>query len=78
MIILPSYEKVYFRVIGMYCSSCKPIVENQLKNVKGIKNININYITDTIVIEFIPEFINKMEIKKLLEQSGYKFIGVTR
>jgi Cu+-exporting ATPase len=34
-------EKALFRIVGMYCVSCKPVVEKQLKGEKGIKLILI-------------------------------------
>ena len=43
----------------MYCTTCKPIVEKQLKDKKGIKKININNITNTVVIEFDPTLTTK-------------------
>ena len=69
-------EKIYFKVVGMYCSTCKPIVEKQLKDKNGIKKISINDMTDTVVIEFDPLIITKHDIKKRLEESGYKFVRV--
>ena len=30
-------ERGLFKVVGMYCSSCKPIVEKQLKDEKGVR-----------------------------------------
>ncbi|VFJ13965.1 heavy-metal-associated domain-containing protein [Candidatus Nitrosocosmicus franklandus] len=50
--ILISYDKIQFRAVGMYCTTCKPIVENQLRNNKGIKKIDIDYMTDRVIIEF--------------------------
>ena len=32
-------EKAFFKVVGMYCTSCKPIVEKQLKDEEGVKKI---------------------------------------
>lgn len=75
---MPSYEKAYFKVVGMYCTSCKPIVEKQLKNNNGIKKIDINYMTDSVVIEFDPTLTNIKEIKEGLENSGYKFVRTPR
>jgi copper chaperone len=72
------YEKINFRVVGMYCTTCKPIVEKQLKNNNGIKKIDINYMTDSVVIEFDPTLTNIKEIKESLENSGYKFVRVPR
>ncbi|MDF2737257.1 MAG: copper chaperone [Nitrososphaeraceae archaeon] len=67
-------EKASFRIVGMYCVSCKPIVEKQLKGEKGIIKIDINYMTDSVVVEFDPVLITKEHIKKKLEKSGYKFV----
>ena len=58
----------------MYCVSCKPVVEKQLKDEKGIKKIDIDYMTDSVIVEFDPVLITKEQIKKKLEKSGYKFV----
>jgi copper chaperone len=69
-------EKALFKVVGMYCITCKPIVEKQLKNEQAVKKIDIDYMTDSIIVEFDPSLITKKEIKDRLEKSGYKFIRV--
>jgi len=71
---LTSYEKAYFKVVGMYCTTCKPIVEKQLKDKDGIKKIDIDNITNTVIVEFNPLSITKQDIKERLEESGYKFV----
>ena len=45
-------EKALFKVVGMYCVTCKPILEKQLKNEVAVKKIDIDYMTDSIVVEF--------------------------
>ena len=67
-------EKALFRIVGMYCVSCKPVVEKQLKGEKGIKKIDIDYMTDSVIVKFDPVLITKEQIKKKLEKSGYKFV----
>ena len=67
-------EKALFRIVGMYCVSCKPVVEKQLKGENGIKKIDIDYMTDSVIVEFDPVLITKEQIKKKLEKSGYKFV----
>jgi copper chaperone len=67
-------EKALFRIVGMYCVSCKPVFEKQLKGEKGIKKIDIDYMTDSVIVEFDPVLITKEQIKKKLEKSGYKFV----
>jgi copper chaperone len=73
-----SYQKVYFKVVGMYCTTCKPIVEKQLKDKEGIKKIDINNVTDSVIIEFDPSLISNQEIKERLEKSGYRFVRAAR
>lgn len=58
----------------MYCISCKPIAENQLKDEKAFKNISFDYMTDSVIIEFDPLVLTVEEIKNSLEKSGYKFV----
>jgi Cu+-exporting ATPase len=61
----------------MYCTSCKPIIEKQLKDEKGVKRIDIDYMTDSILVEFDPSIITKEEIKDRLK-SGYNFVRTAR
>ena len=70
-------EKSLFKVVGMYCISCKPVVEKQLKDEKAVKKIDIDYMTDSVIVEFDPSLITKEEIKNRLERSGYKFVRTT-
>jgi copper chaperone len=67
-------EKISFRIIGMYCITCKPIVEKQLKDEKAVRRIDINYMTDGVIIEFDSSLITREQIKNSLEKSGYKFV----
>ena len=38
--------------------------------------IDIDYMTDSVIVEFDPSLITKPEIKGRLEKSGYKFVRV--
>jgi copper chaperone len=67
-------EKVLYKIIGMYCITCKPIVEKQLKDVDAIKKIDIDYMTDSVIVDFDSSLITREEIKNRLEKSGYKFV----
>ena len=69
-------ERAYFKVVGMYCITCKPIVEKQLKDEDAIKKIGVDYMTDSVAVDYDSALINKEEIKERLEKSGYKFIRV--
>ena len=71
-------ERAYFKVVGMYCVSCKSIVEKQLKDEDAIKKIGVDYMTDSVVVDYDSALINKEQIKGRLEKSGYKFVRVAR
>jgi Cu+-exporting ATPase len=71
------YKRAQFKIIGMYCTTCKPIVEKQLKDDKeAIKSIDIDFMTDSVTVEYNPSLITKEKIKAKLEKSGYKFVRV--
>ena len=69
-------QKALFKVVGMYCSTCKPIVEKQLKGEQAIKKIDIDFMTDSVIVEYDSKLITKEKIREKLENSGYKFVRV--
>lgn len=71
-------QKALFRVVGMYCSTCKPIVEKQLKDQDAVKKVDIDFMTDSVIVEYDQSAITTEEIKRILENSGYKFVRVSR
>ena len=70
-------QKAFFKVVGMYCTTCKPIVEKQLKDEEAVKKIDIDYMTASVIVEYDPLLITREEIKNRLERSGYKFVRTT-
>lgn len=71
-------ERAFFKVVGMYCTSCKPLVEKQLEEEEGVKKIDFDYMIDSVVVEFDPSLITREKIKERLEKSGYRFVRVAR
>ena len=71
-------ERALFRVVGMYCISCKSIVEKQLKDEKGVIKVDINYMTDSVIVDFNPSLVTNEKIKNRLEKSGYNFVRVAQ
>ena len=51
---------------------CREATEEQTSSQK----IDIDYMTDSIIVEFDPLLITKREIKYRLEKSGYIFVRV--
>jgi copper chaperone len=42
----------------MYCTSCKSIVEKQLKDEQGVIKVDINYMTDSVMVDIIISIVN--------------------
>jgi copper chaperone len=57
-------ERASFRIIGMFCIICKPIVEMQLEDEKAVQRIDIDCVTDSVTVEFEFSLITREEIKK--------------
>jgi copper chaperone len=64
------------KVVGMYCTTCKPIVEKQLRGEQAIKKIDIDFMTDSVIVQYDANLLTKNKIKERLENSGYKFVRV--
>jgi Cu+-exporting ATPase len=69
-------QNALFRIIGMYRNTCKPIVEKQLKGDRAINKIDIDFMTDSVIVEYDSNLITRKKIKEKLENSGYKFVRV--
>ncbi len=70
-------NQVILKVIGMASPHCAGIVEKTLEKTKGIINAELEYTTEKAVIKFDPKFIKLYEIKKVIEDTGYKAIEET-
>jgi P-type Cu+ transporter len=65
-------KKEIIKINGMHCVSCSQIIENRLKKVEGIKNINVSYTLEKAEVEFDEAKISENKIYEEIEKSGYK------
>jgi copper chaperone len=61
-----SMKRTSYKIVGMYCVTCKLIVEKLLKDEEAVKRIDVVYMTESVVVEF-DSLITKGEIKNRLE-----------
>jgi Cu+-exporting ATPase len=66
-------QKAFFRVVGLSCATCKPIIEKQLSDEQGIRSIGVDIMMDRVIVEYDSDMITREKIKEKLENSGYKF-----
>ena len=67
-------NKTTISISGMHCASCAQTIEKNLKKIKGIKNVNVNFASEKAYIEH-DENVKKEEIEKKIKNIGY---GVAR
>lgn len=65
-------KKLLFEIEGMWCSTCKDLIEILLMQSKGIKSVFVDYTTDLCAIEYSPMVISKEIIFEKINSFGYK------
>lgn len=59
------------KIKGMDCPSCAMNVENAIRKLKGIADINVDFITGKAAIRYDPSQTNTSEIREAIEKAGY-------
>src|SRR4030065_2148225 len=68
MVELKDFE---LKIKGMDCPSCAMNVENAVRKLNGIGEINVNFITGKAAIKYDPSLTNTSEIRDAIEKAGY-------
>lgn len=64
-------RKEKFDVSGMTCSACSARVESAVSKLKGIQNVSVNLLTNSMAAEFDETSVSANEIIKAVEHAGY-------
>ncbi|PON56838.1 P-type ATPase, subfamily IB [Trema orientale] len=64
------FQKSYFDVLGLCCSSEVPLVENALKPLDGVKEVTVVIATRTVIVVHDIFLISQTQIAKELNQVG--------
>ncbi|OWZ84839.1 heavy metal translocating P-type ATPase [Natranaerobius trueperi] len=60
------------KIEGMSCASCVKRVEDNLRKMDGIKEVNVNFATEKATIKYDPDVVSKKDLLKAIEKVGYK------
>ena len=63
--------KLKFNVTGMTCAACSAHVENAVKKVKGVSDVAVSLLTNSMVVEFDENATNAKAIVSAVKKSGY-------
>ncbi|GAB61234.1 MAG: copper-translocating P-type ATPase [Candidatus Jettenia sp.] len=64
-------QTIKFDITGMHCANCAITIERKLKDVKGIKSIRVNFSSNTGMVTYDTDIINKAHIFKQTKDIGY-------
>lgn len=64
-------KKVKFDIQGMSCSSCSSHVEKAVSKLEGVKNVNVNLLSNSMVAEYDEAKLNNDAIIAAVIHAGY-------
>jgi len=67
---------VEISIQGMECASCVRSIEEALNHLKGVTGAAVNLATGKAKVEYIPSDTTLGEIKKTIENAGYKVLEI--
>ena len=63
--------KSKFNVFNMTCSACSAHVESAVSKLNGVKSVQVNLLTNSMVVEFDENILDISGIIKTVEDAGY-------
>ena len=64
-------KKNKFNIQGMTCSSCQAHVQKAVENLNGIKNVNVNLLSNSMIVEYDEKTLNDKKIIEAVTNEGY-------
>ncbi len=61
----------------MHCAACVRNVERALQRTSGVASANVNFATERATVEYIPEAVDLTDIRRAIEDAGYKPLEVS-
>jgi Cu+-exporting ATPase len=69
-------SSVEIPIQGIQCASCVQNIEKALLQLKGVTKASVNLATEKAKVEYIPSEIGLAEMKRTIEQTGYKVLEI--
>jgi copper chaperone len=78
MLLLSSRTKTeYFKIKGRYCNQCRLNIEKQVEKSEGITKVEINYITNIMMVEYDLGSTSILDLHMEIENSKCRFVTLT-
>ncbi|OCL84349.1 heavy metal translocating P-type ATPase [Arcobacter porcinus] len=63
-----------FDIKGMTCSACSNAVDRSIKKLEGISEVNVNLLSNSMIVKYDDKFLNDEKIIKTVEDAGYEAV----
>lgn len=67
-------KKETYKIKGMHCASCANIIEKTFKKIDGVEFADVNYVTETVRVNFDNTKTNAQNLSQKIEPLGYSLI----
>jgi len=64
--------KKIFDVKGMTCASCQAHVDNAVRKIKGVKDVNVSLLNNTMEVDYDEKCVDDQDIENAVKKAGYK------
>lgn len=68
----PKFAVKIIPIIRMDCPTCIPLLEREIKRLKGVDKVQSNYINKTLKVIYDPEKVQLEKIEAAIEWVGYR------
>ncbi|MCK8816835.1 heavy metal translocating P-type ATPase [Natroniella sulfidigena] len=67
-------KKLSLQLAGMTCTACAQRIEKSLKDLPGVKEVNVNFNIEKATIKYNPSQLTTEKIKDTIEATGYEVV----
>ncbi len=64
--------KKKYSVLGMTCAACQAHVQKAVERIDGVKNVNVNLLSNSMEVEFDESIVDDFSIFKAVKNVGYE------
>ena len=69
-----SMREISFKVVGMGSGHCEGVVKNALKRLKGVKEVEADYVNSSAKVKYELGGVKISDMKKAIDKAGYKAV----
>ncbi len=73
--LAPSWRSARFQVKGMHCAGCVQSVERSVREMEGVRNVQVNLASEQLSLEYDDTNISIGSLRKAVASAGYELIA---